>query len=181
MRAKRLFVALDLPESITARLIDLNPNLPGVHWLQPKQMHLTLSFLGKVESEQEQSLREKLEEVRFTKFLLPIAGVGCFPGKGNPRIVWAGVGGGHPQLFHLYKCVQEAAIAARLEPDLRAWHPHITVARAKDISAETLRPFLKTNADFDAGFIRIETFSLYSSSPAPLGSAYTRELEVRVA
>jgi 2'-5' RNA ligase len=66
-----------------------------------------------------------------------------------------------------------------LQPELRAWHPRITFARCRDVSAETVRPFLKENADFDAGMIRVESFTLYSSIPGPLGSAYTRELEVR--
>jgi 2'-5' RNA ligase len=121
---------------------------------------------------------EKLAAIRFTAFFLPIAGVGCFPAKGRPGVLWAGVGRGHPQLFHLHKKIQEAALVAGLEPDLRAWHPHITLARCRDVSAESVRPFLKTNAAFDAGLPRVDSFALYSSIPGPLGSAYTCELEV---
>ena len=66
-----------------------------------------------------------------------------------------------------------------LEPDLRTWHRHITFARCRDVAPHTLRPFLKEHADFDAGMIRVESFVLYSSVPGPLGSAYTRELEVK--
>jgi 2'-5' RNA ligase len=88
------------------------------------------------------------------------------------------VGKGHPQLFHVYKRVQEAALGAGLEPDLRTWHPHITFARCRDVPAQALRPFLTEHADFDAGLARVETFSLYSSVPGPSGSAYARELEV---
>ncbi|MFL6541454.1 MAG: 2'-5' RNA ligase family protein, partial [Chthoniobacterales bacterium] len=92
-----------------------------------------------------------------------------------------GVGNGHPQLFHVYKRVQEAALASGLEPDLRAWHPHITFARCRDVAPLEIRPFLKEYAEFDAGLVRVESFALYSSIPGPLGSAYTRELEVRAA
>jgi len=151
MSGKRLFVALDFPEVVKQLLVRLNPHQPGVRWLEPEQIHLTISFLGQVQEREEESFREKLATIRFTKFFLPIARVGTFPAKGKPRVVWAGVGRGHPQLFHLHKKVQEAAIAAGLEPDLRAWHPHITLARCRDVSAQSLRPFLKANADFDAG------------------------------
>ena len=175
---KRLFVAIDLPDAITALLIALNADVRRVRWLQPEQIHLTVSFLGNVGPIAEENLRDKLAAIRFSPFFMPVAGIGTFPAKGKPNVIWAGVGSGHPQLFRLYKRVQEATLAAGLEPDLRAWHPHITFARCRDVSAESVRPFLKAHADFDAGLIRVESFALYSSVPGPLGSAYTKELEV---
>ena len=179
MTAKRLFVAIDMKESVTSLLADLNPHLPGVRWLKPEQIHLTVSFLGNVGPIAEETLCEKLAAIRFTAFFMPVSGVGTFPAKGRPNVIWAGVGNGHPQLFHVYKKVQEAALGAGLHPELRAWHPHITFARCRDVSAEAVRPFLKEHAELDAGMVRVESFSLYSSIPGPIGSAYTRELEVR--
>lgn len=178
MQGKRLFVAIDMPQSVTDQLIALNPHIPGVRWLRAEQIHLTLSFLGNVAPIAAETLREKLAAIRFNAFFLPVNGIGTFPGKGKPNVIWAGVGKGHPQLYHVYKRVQEASLGAGLEPDLRSWHPHITFARCRDVSAEALRPFLKANAEFDAGLVRVEAFSLYSSIPGPIGSAYTRELEV---
>jgi 2'-5' RNA ligase len=179
MRGKRLFVAIGLPDSITTQLGDLDPQVPGVRWLRAEQMHLTLSFLGNVGIPVQETLREKLTAIRFTAFFLPITGIGSFSVKGKPNVIWGGVGAGHPQLFHVYKRVQEAALGAGLEPELRSWHPHITIARCRDVSAESVRPFLKAQADFDAGLVRVESFALYSSIPGPHGSAYTCELEVR--
>lgn len=179
MHGKRLFVAISLPGAITSQLVELDPRLRGVRWLAPEQMHLTLSFLGNVGPVAEETLRDKLAAIRFTGFFMPVAGIGTFPAaKRKPSVIWIGVDGGHPQLFHVYKRVQEAALNARLEPDLRAWHPHITIARCRDVSAESVRPFVKTNANFDAGFVRVDSFALYSSITSPGGSAYTRELEV---
>jgi len=181
MHAKRLFVAIDLPKALTDLLVTRDPRLPGVRWLRPEQMHLTVSFLGNVDTATEKTLREKLSLIRFRSFFMPVTGVGCFRGKGKPNVLWAGVGRGHPQLFHVHKRVQEAALAAGLEPDLRAWHPHVTLARCLDVSADVVRPFLKANADFDGGLVRVEAFSLYSSVPGTHGSRYTREFEVAAA
>ena len=168
-----------MPASVTDLLGDLDPNLPGVRWLRANQIHLTLSFLGNVGPIAEETLREMLTAIRFQSFFMPVKGVGTFPQKGKPNVIWTGVGSGHPQLFHVYKRVQEASLAAGLDPDLRSFHPHITFARCRDVSAETIRPFMKRHGDFDAGMFRVESFTLYSSIPGPLGSAYTRELEVR--
>ncbi len=104
--------------------------------------------------------------------------VGAFPAKGWPKILWIGVGTGHPHLFQLHKRVSDAAIAAGLEPDLRPWHPHITLARCRNVSSQLLGGFLKSNVDLDAGMIRVESFHLYSSKLTPAGPIHTRELTV---
>lgn len=179
METKRLFVAIELPESVMQLLLALNPELPGIRWSAPEQMHLTLGFFGEVRPAAEEKLCQELNAIRWKAFFLPITGVGTFPGKGRPKIIWVGLGTAHPHLFQLHKRVQDAALAAGLEAELRPWHPHITLARCRDISAESLRPFLKMHTGFDAGMIRVESFSLNSSALSSAGSVYTRELVVR--
>ena len=175
MSTKRLFVSIELPRAITERFAELDPHLRGVRWLAPEQMHLTLSFLGNVPEDIAEQLKENLAAIEWKPFFLPLIGFGTFPSKGRPNVIWIGVGRGHPHLFQLHKRVQEAALAAGLEPDLRSFHPHVTVARCRDVSAEAIRPFLKAHAAFDAGMIHVESFCLNSSELTAAGSVYTRE------
>ena len=176
---KRLFVAIDLPESTRKSLADLDPHVRGVRWTDPAQMHLTLGFFDDVEDQIDVALREELSAIEFGPFFLPINGVGTFSAKGAPKIIWIGVGKAHPHLFQIHKRVQEAALAAGLEPELRPWHPHITIARCREVSAQTLRKFLQSNAEFDAGMIRVNAFHLYSSKLTSAGAIHTRELTIR--
>ena len=178
LMSKRLFVAIDLPDSTRQSLVDLDPHVRGVRWTDPAQMHLTLGFFDDVANVVELVLREKLSAIDFGAFFLPIKGVGTFSAKGAPKIIWVGVGKAHPHLFQIYKRVQEAALAAGLEPELRPWHPHITIARCRDVSAQALRKFLQSNAEFGAGMIRVDAFHLYSSKLTPAGPIHTRELTV---
>ncbi len=175
---KRLFVAIDLPESTRQLLADLDPQIRGVRWLDSEQMHLTLGFFGDVPEEVDLALRAELSAIEFGAFFLPITGAGTFPSKGPPKIIWIGVGSGHPHLFQVHKRVQEAALAAGLEPELRPWHPHITIARCRDVAPQSIRKFLQSNADLGAGMIRVEAFHLYSSKLTPAGPIHTRELTV---
>ena len=175
---KRLFVAIDLPDSTLQLLSGLDPDIRGVRWTELDQMHLTLGFFGDVTEDVELKLREKLRAIEFSAFFLPVNGVGSFPSKGPPKIIWIGVGKAHPHLFQIHKRVQEAALAVGIEPELRPWHPHITIARCRDVSAQALRKFLQSHTDFDVGLIRVDAFHLYSSKLMPAGPIHTRELTV---
>jgi 2'-5' RNA ligase len=159
-------------------LAGLDPHIRGVRWVDPVQMHLTLGFFDDVPDDIDLALRAKLSAIEFGAFFLPIIGVGTFSAKGAPKIIWIGVGKAHPHLFQIHKRVQEAALAVGLEPELKPWHPHITIARCRDVSAQSLRKFLQSNAEFDAGMIRVEDFYLYSSKLTPAGPIHTRELSV---
>lgn len=177
MSAKRLFVSIPLPETVTRLLADLDPQIRGVRWVDQAQMHLTLSFLGNVSLEGEDALKRNLRAFPWKPFFLPLVGLGKFPSRGSPNILWIGVGSGHPHLFQLHKRVQEAAITSGLEPDLRAFHPHVTIARCRDVSEASVLVFFKSHFEFDAGMIHVDAFGLYSSQLTQEGSIYTCELQ----
>jgi len=177
--AKRLFVAIDLPASTRQVLACLDPHIRGARWIDPDQMHLTLGFFDDVPEEVDSALGDKLSAIEFGAFFLPVTGIGIFSARGAPKIIWIGLGKAHPHLFQIHKRVQEAALAVGIEPELRPWHPHITIARCRDVSAQSLRKFLQSNEDLDAGMIRVEAFHLYSSKLTPAGPIHTREMSVR--
>lgn len=181
MKTKRLFISIDLPASIEKLLVDLDPRIRGVRWTAADQMHLTLGFFPDVAEDVDLALREKLNAIEFRAFFLPIEGLGTFPSKGPPKIIWIGVGPGHPHLFQLHKRAQEAALAVGLEADLRPWHPHITLARCHNVPGGALRKFLKSNAQLDAGMFRVEAFHLYCSELTPAGPIHTCEMTVAAA
>lgn len=172
---KRLFIGLELPGYCTEALTELDPRVKGVRWLPPEQMHLTMSFLGNVGAEGEERLREVLAGVKIGAFFLPIEGVGIFGGP-YPKVVWAGVGKGHPHLFALHKRIQDAVLSVGLEPDLRAFHPHITIARAKGVSRAALLPFLRSHAEAEISLWKVIGFALFSSVSSPEGPVHRVEM-----
>jgi len=96
--------------------------------------------------------------------------VGVFSSKGAPKIIWIGVGKAHPHLFQIHKRVQEAALAVGIEPELSplaSAHHDRAVPRCL---RSALRKFSQSNAEFDAGMIRVDAFHLYSSKPDACGA-----------
>ncbi len=178
MKSDRFFVAISLPEETRKELVDLDPKISGVRWTSADQMHLTLGFFAHVPVEIDPSFRENLLAIEFRAFFLPIKGLGTFPPKGSPKIIWIGVGSGHPHLFQIHKRVQEAAIAVGLEPDLRPWHPHVTLARCQPFAGGAVSKFLKQQVDRDLGMIRVDAFHLFCSELTPAGPIHTCELTI---
>lgn len=175
--SKRLFIGLELPESIRTELVRLNPKVKGLRWLPAEQLHLTMSFLGEVDADGEQRLHEALAPVKVPTFFLPVTGIGTFGGA-RPTIVWAGVGHGHPHLFALHKHLQDAVLHAGLEADLKPFHPHITLGRARGISRAALKPFLHQHAATEFDLWKVTSFTLFSSQLTHEGSIYKAEKHV---
>jgi 2'-5' RNA ligase len=174
--SKRLFVGVELPASCKMTLLSLDPHLSGLRWLPEQEFHLTLSFLGNVDAPAEDQLRESLHVVRVPPFFLPLFGIGVFNTRGQPSVVWAGVGKGHPHLFTLHRRIQDAVLRAGLEPDLKAFHPHITIGRAKGISNQALQPFIRRHAEAEFGMFEVTGFTLYSSVLSPAGAIHRLEM-----
>ena len=175
MESKRLFIGLELPPACQATLVALDPRLRGLRWLPAEQLHLTLSFLGEVAVPRIDALREALDAVRVPPFFLPLCGLGSFNTRGQPSAVWVGVGQGHPHLFALHRRMQDAVLHAGWEPDLKPFHPHVTVGRAKGVSRAALQPFLRRHAAMEFDLFKVTGFVLYSSVLAPAGAAHRIE------
>jgi 2'-5' RNA ligase len=178
MSGQRLFVAIDLPDEISERLITLDPHYRGLIFAAPEQVHLTLAFFAKVEPPLIDLLKEKLAIISFRAFFLPVTGLGVFSRNGT-HILWIGVGQAHPHLFQLHKRVNEAALACNLPIEERAWTPHFTIARARGVSKELMRSFLKKHRECDAGMFRVDAFHLYQSQLTAAGPIHQRLLTIK--
>jgi len=172
---QRLFIGLELPASCKADIAELDPGIRGLRWLPSTQIHLTMGFLGNVTRGEEAALAEKLSGVHVPRFFLPLQGVGSFNARGRPSVVWIGTGKGHPHLFALHQHIQSAVLRSGLEPDLKPFHPHVTIARAKDVSAQALQPFLRAHRDDDFGLFEVTEFILYSSVLHTEGATHRAE------
>src|SRR5438874_7228862 len=179
MNAQRLFIAIDLPDEIAESLAALDPHYRGLIFSAPSQIHLTLAFFATVDPTTANLLKEKLATISFRAFFLPVTGLGVFSRNGMPHILWIGVGKAHPHLFQLYKRVNEAALACNLPIEERAWTPHFTIARARSVSKELMRSFLKKHSEFDAGMFRVDAFHLYQSQLTASGPIHQRLLTIK--
>ena len=166
----RLFVAIRPPEQIRDLLIDAMDDSPELGWVGDDNLHLTLRFIGEVERPLGQDIAAALERVRSPRFELSIAGTGAFERR-NGGALWAGVEPREP-VAALAAKVERACQSAGLEPERRAFHPHITLARFNRRSKPLAQPFLERTRALASEPFAVTSFTLYESHLSRHGAHY---------
>ena len=167
----RLFVAIDLPASVKERLSAMCCGLPGARWVDPDQIHLTLRFIGDVNSDLCNGIREALSGVHGKVFSIRLKGTGFFPPRGKPRVLWVGVEK-NEQLTQIRNRVDSALIRGGLEPEGRKYSPHITLARLTKTPGSKVAAFLAHNGLFLSEEFTVNEFYLYSSVLSSKGAKH---------
>ena len=170
----RLFVAVDLPETVRERLVDLCGGVPGARWVPPEQFHLTLSFLGDVDGGLGKDVEEALATVSAPAFELILRGVGHFPPRGEPRVLWVGFRASEP-LMALQRVVERVLAQAGCELERRKFHPHVTLARLKEAPARRVVEWLGTFGGFESASFQVSEVLLYSSLLGHAGATHRVE------
>lgn len=172
----RLFVAFRPPPPVCALLLDIMEGVEGARWQQEEQLHLTLRFIGEVERGIAEDVAAVLGSVHFEAFAARIAGVGSFDRKGEGKPIWAGLTP-HEPLAALHRKIDSALIRAGLEPEHRAYHPHITVARFGRGKGDPA-PWIARNATLSSPPFEIDHLALFESHIGKSGAHYEEVLRV---
>jgi RNA 2',3'-cyclic 3'-phosphodiesterase len=166
----RLFVAIRPPEEIRDLLIDTMDEGPGLSWVPEDNLHLTLRFIGEVERPLANDVAAALGRIRFEPFALRLKGIGKFEQR-NGGALWAGVEPREP-VAALAAKVERACVSAGLEPERRAFHPHITLARWKRGNAGAVEAFVRRNSDLSSDPFGVDRFILFESKLSRHGAHY---------
>ena len=171
----RLFVAIDLPAAVAVMLEEICRGLRGARWVSTEQLHLTLRFIGEVDGGLFREIREELAGVEAEAFSLRLAGLGCFPPRKAPRVLWAGVEPAGRGLIAVRNRVESCLARLDIEPEGRKYAPHITIARLADTPLAELTRYLSANGLFATEEFMVREFHLYSSRLTPKGAVHSIE------
>lgn len=158
----RLFCALPVPVPVQNELAQSAEALKAalspatVSWVNPRNLHLTLSFLGDVEQSRVNELGAQLQAAcaDVIRFNLVCQGLGCFPNLNRPRVLWAGVASGRGDLLQLQNQVSAACLPFAKGVEKDRFHGHITLGRFRPSgspSRRTLSPEIDRNRDIIFG------------------------------
>lgn len=170
----RLFVAIDLPEEIKASLSQLSGAVPGARWVAPSEIHLTLRFIGDVDPQRVEKIKKELAAIQFGSFPLRVAGVGHFPARGYPRVLWVGLEP-RPELMSLQQRIERALQQAGVPPEERPFSPHITLARLKETQPAAVAGFESLHRALEYPPFQAREYVLYFSVLTPKGAIHRKE------
>jgi len=186
----RLFVALEIPETVRENLAALQTELQKtlqdrkaeLRWVRSENFHVTLKFIGEASTEELPALMEELRGVRPDGAMkADFRGLGYSWNARCGGVFWAAM-----QSSEFLKMLA-AQINRRLErlgiaADERDFLPHLTLARFKHNSAlPVVRSAVAENADRDFGSLQAEEFHLMKSMLFPGGSKYSAVASFRFA
>jgi 2'-5' RNA ligase len=184
----RCFIAIELNQDAREQLSRiqkrLKASLPGhaVRWTPPANVHLTLHFLGDVQTDRIDLVGQILQNVGavFSPFSLTLANLGTFPNTRRPRIVWVSVSGETERLVRLQtELGTELQKGIGFRPESRPYSPHLTIGRVKkDIAQERLHELGRhlEAAGSTVGHLtelRVERIHLIRSDLTPAGPIYS--------
>jgi len=139
MEQIRSFIAIELPDDLKRALIRLQEQLKSgkstsVKWVDPYSIHLTLKFLGNINTDIIGKISGALEEaVRgISPFHLETKGLGAFPSLKRVQVVWVGITGEVDRLSQLQQRIESSLATLGFVTESRPFAPHLTLARVRD-------------------------------------------------
>jgi 2'-5' RNA ligase len=175
----RVFIAIDLPDAIRERIAETQKALARsdarLTFVAPRNMHLTLKFIGEVDDGTLEAIRSALPGVTAVPFEIAIMGVGANNPR-RPRVVWsniedAGKTGG------LHDAIEGVLAPLGIEREERAYTPHITIARVRQFDPSLLGAIERV-AGTEFGSFRADRYALKKSTLTKQGPLYEDIMEV---
>jgi len=183
-RPLRAFVALHLSDELRRAVQDLQDQLrrespgAGIKWARVDQIHLTLNFLGDVQTAAIDELALALRRACAGQNLLHLrlGRLGCFPELRSPKVIWLGVEGDTERVQSLQSRIEQETTPFSGHQEERAFHPHLTLARVKHVSPperNRLAEVLKSRQAVALGDWIVREVVLMKSVLSSAGPAYT--------
>lgn len=174
----RCFLAIPITGAARSELATVIGRWQGmfddsVRWMPPDQLHLTVRFIGNLDSLELLQVCNRLREIEHTiaPVTVELSTFGTFPESGPPRVVWAGVNDPQSELAGLHKLLDRELEQLGFRGERRVYHPHITLGRARNhCDADALNNAL-TEASLTQS-ITPETVGLYASQKATFSVHY---------
>lgn len=174
----RCFISIEIPETIKKDIGELVEILRkrdfDIRWVENKNIHLTLKFLGKTPEKLLSSIHESLQNVAisYDPIYIRICKTGAFPNRKYPRVIWVGIEDSDT-LKKLQRDIEDSITLLGFQKEERTFHPHLTIARVKSQKGiEALMSELDNYKEKDFGIFEAKSIKLMRSELKPTGAQY---------
>ncbi len=173
----RAFVAVVPPAPVldaVGRVVASAGAVPsGWRWVPREQWHLTLQFLGRVADADAVVAALAAATSSQPAFDARLGGAGAFPSARRAGVAWTGVVEGAEELSSLEGSVGSALEVLGYEREQAAFHPHVTLARARGRERRDARELVDAlDAPRVGEPFRVDEVVLFESRTRPSGAEH---------
>lgn len=178
----RLFAAIELSENARNAIAAVQKQVASMmaksdaamKWARPDQIHLTLAFIGEVDASHVSAIVEAgAPPIAVEPFTVAFGGLGVFPPRGAPRVLWLGVASGASQIVEVRRIVGDRLTRAGVALEARPFHPHLTLARWKASRRADARRAVAADRGGTIARTVVDSVTLFESRVSSAGSTYT--------
>jgi 2'-5' RNA ligase len=181
MEKIRCFIAIEIPDELKAKIEDyiqeLKPIAPKIKWINAKNLHITLKFLGELNQGLLLKVQNELSGISsvVNPFEMYINGAGFFPNHFKPRVVWLGLQNNEDNSINkLHEWMDQKLEALGFKTEKRRFSPHLTLGRIKQVSNyQELNEYINLHK-FHSSVFNITRIVLMKSVLRSTGAEYSQ-------
>jgi 2'-5' RNA ligase len=150
--------------------------MPRVSWVKQGNIHLTLKFLGDIQTNQIESINSTLQNIAesHSPFDISLSGIGVFPNLRRPRVLWIGMTKGAEQSIQLAEDISNSLQTLGFPRERRRFKPHLTLARIRRrMDLRNASSKFNQYDNLDIPILKVDHFAFIRSQLHPQGSIYT--------
>ncbi|WP_003544298.1 RNA 2',3'-cyclic phosphodiesterase [Desulfotomaculum nigrificans] len=178
MQNLRLFIAIDVPDSLKNSLTELQRTIfadSSVKLVEQQNLHLTLKFLGETPGDKCPDIVQAMQQtvIGCPPFQLRLHGLGIFPTRGNPKVVWVGIGGARGKLITLQQNLEQNLAGFGFPAEGRKYSPHLTLGRLREpLNLNQLQTNIGRYREQEFGAWQVSAIKLMQSTLTKAGPIY---------
>lgn len=174
----RAFLSIDIDDqSLLSRIEQIQHRLDQkaakMKLVEINNIHFTLRFFGDTKLDRINEIKDQLDRITVEPFEIGIEGVGAFPNRRRPRVVWIGVRRSGEQVRSLKLEIDSLLEDLGYQSEKRKYTPHATIARVRHVKdSKKIVDNLEELVDESIGPMTISGFTMKKSTLTPSGPIY---------
>lgn len=172
----RVFLAIDIGDELLSHIEKvqrkLDTDAAKMKLVEIENIHYTMRFFGDTQLGRIHDIKTSLEEIRFDPFEIEVSGVGAFPNKYRPRVIWIGAGLNRDRVIQLKKDVDELLRELGYQSE-KKFTPHATIARVRYVKdSQRISVNIDELVEELIGMMTVSNISMKKSTLTPTGPIY---------
>jgi len=183
----RAFIAIPLDPKIQHTIERIQDHLTKINhdvkWVTPKNIHITLKFLGDVTTEQINSVKQTLANLyqNTRPFTVELSQLGAFPNIDRPRTLWVGLKDNKQRLSRIAVSLEKALGKIEFQGDKKPFSPHITIGRIRSSkNIDALSESMSNHQFFENCTQTISKIILFQSTLCSEGPIYQSLYQIKL-